>query len=157
MEEAFNIKGKPGAKRIFETPEELQEQIDSYFAECDKNVILVTERAKVTEPYTVEGLSLVLGCDRDTLLNYQKKKGYEEFHDIVERAKMRIQRQKVVRGLTGLSNPSVTIFDLKNNSGYSDKQEHDHTTNGESINKVTPIVLADGRNIEDVINEIKDE
>ena len=53
--------------------------------------------------------------------------GYEPFFSTIKKAKLRVQRQKVVNGLVGLSNPTITIFDLKNNHGYKDKQEVDNT------------------------------
>ena len=36
---------------------------------------------------------------------------------------MKIQRNKIERGLDGESNPAVSIFDLKNNHGWKDKLE----------------------------------
>jgi hypothetical protein len=123
--------GNSGKSKKWETPEDLQSAVDMYFEKCDNRVVQVYVKAqqalvdmKRPIPYTVEGLCELLECDRDTLLNYEKMKGYEEYFGIIKRAKLKIQRDKMERGLDGDSNPAVTIFDLKNNHGYKDKQEH---------------------------------
>lgn len=124
--------GNSGRSKAWETPEALQSDIDAYFKECDDNKRRIYNKKTEEEheidfpiPYTIEGLCLALDCSRDTLLNYEKKKGYEDFFDTIKRAKLKIQKQKVELGLLGLSTPSVTIFDLKNNHGYKDKQERE--------------------------------
>jgi len=67
-------KGPGGPPRIFETPEQMQERIDDYFAQ--------------EGPKSVYGLSLHLGFNHyQKLLNYQVR---DEFHDTVMRAKQRI-------------------------------------------------------------------
>lgn len=126
--------GNSGKPKTWQTVEELQSDIDAYFQECDSVVRKVydkkkqeTEEIKFPTPYTIEGLAEYLGCDRDTILNYQKRKGYDEFFGAIKKAKNKIQRNKVERGLSGLSNPAVTIFDLKNNHGYKDKTEQEHS------------------------------
>lgn len=132
--------GNSGRSKKWETVEDLQKDIDNYFNLCDERTIEIYSKkagekltVKQPLPYTIEGLCDVLECDRDTLLNYEKKKGYEEFFGTIKRAKMKIQRNKVERGLLGSSNPSVTIFDLKNNHGYVDKSEHDLTSSDGSM------------------------
>ena len=126
--------GNPGTRKTFETVEELQAAIDVYFEECDSRYIEVYDKQSKTVkeiskpiPYTIEGLCLVLGVGRETLLNYEKQPGYEDYFDTIKEAKLKIQKNKVERGLDGESSAPVTIFDLKNNHGYKDKSEHDHT------------------------------
>ena len=119
--------GNDGRAKKWQTPEELQKDIDAYFQECDNNVISVKDGKPITEPYTIEGLAIALDCTYQTLNNYEKAKGYEPFFSTIKKAKLRVQKQKVVNGLVGLSNPTITIFDLKNNHGYKDKQEVDQT------------------------------
>lgn len=138
--------GNSGSYKKWETPEELQMCVDAYFKECDDRVVQVYSKSaqelvdmKKPIPYTIEGLCDALECDRDTLLNYQKKEGYEEYFGIVKRAKLKVQRNKVERGLDGDSNPAVTIFDLKNNHGYKDKVEQDITSKGESLNDISKL------------------
>ena len=122
--------GNSGKPKTWATPEKLQQDIEKYFEECDSRIIEVYDKKeqkvipiKKPTPYTVEGLCEVLDCDRVTLLNYQKQKGYEEYFSTIKKAKLKIQRNKLERGLDGDSNPAITIFDLKNNHGYVEKQE----------------------------------
>jgi len=124
----FSI-GNSGKPKKWETPEALQEDIDTYFDECDSNTRTTIGkdgtqvRVGAPIPYTIEGLCEVLDCDRKTLLNYEKQEGYEEYFHTIKKAKNKIARNKVERGLMGESNPTVTIFDLKNNHDYKDKSE----------------------------------
>ena len=116
--------GNSGRSKLFESVEELSNKLDAYFEKCDENVLRVDAQGNnITEPYTIEGIALELGCDRDTLLNYEKAKGYEEFFGSIKEAKLKVQKQKVINMLVGLSNSTGSIFDLKNNHGYKDKTE----------------------------------
>lgn len=141
--------GNSGKPKQWSTPDELQKDIDKYFDECNDRYIQVYDKVKQTVveilkqiPYTIEGLCEVLDCDRATLLNYEKKEGYEEYFNTIKKAKIKVQRNKVERGLGSESNPAVTIFDLKNNHGYKDKTEVDatnrHTIEYENVSKQFP-------------------
>lgn len=128
--------GNSGKPKQWDTSEDLQKDIDKYFKECNERIVEVYDKKqqevikiKKPIPYTIEGLCDVLECCRDTLLNYEKQKGYEEYFDTIKKAKNKIQRNKVERGLDGESNPAVTIFDLKNNHNYKDKTESQVTVN----------------------------
>ncbi len=105
---------KIGRSLKFKSARELQKRIDAYFAECEKT----------GEPLTVTGLALALDTSRETLLNYQKRDGYE---DIVRRAKMRIEnayeKRLIARGNGG------DVFALKN-FGWRDKAEREIEING---------------------------
>jgi len=149
----YGLNNDGGRPRIFETVEAMQEAIDKYFEECKASLKEIYDKKKqelvtVNEPtpWTVEGLALALGfCDLNTLLNYEKKEGYEEFFSAVKKAKLKIQQNKVINGLNGNYNPAVAIFDLKNNHGYRDKTETDLTSGGDKI--VPQIYIPDnGRN-----------
>ena len=129
--------GNSGKPKTWRTVEELQKDIDAYFIWCDNNPMKQYHNSQIDpktkkplvfhieRPYTIEGLCVYLECDRDTLLNYQKAPGYEEFFGAIKKAKAKIQQNKVERGLTGTAPSAVTIFDLKNNHGYKDKTETD--------------------------------
>ena len=139
--------GNSGKPKQWEAVEELQKDIEAYFKECDENKRMMFVKSMGEEievgmplPYTIEGLAEALDCDRDTLLNYEKKKGYEEYFGTIKRAKTKIQRNKVERGLMGIAPAATTIFDLKNNHGYKDKSEYDHTTDGDKI-AGSPIII----------------
>ena len=92
----------------FKSVKELEEKIDAYFA--DKNNI----------PWTITDLASWLDCDRQTLLNYQEK---EEFFFTIKKAKTKIEASIEKGALSGLYNPTFSIFNMKNNFGWKDKQE----------------------------------
>lgn len=97
------------------TPEELQAEIDKYFAGCEKT----------GEPLTITGLALALDTYRDVLMDYQNK---DEFSNTVKRAKQRIEnayeKRLIANGRAG------DIFALKN-FGWKDKQEIEADINSE--------------------------
>jgi len=88
----------------------LQDAVDAYFDECKE----------IDRPYTVEGLADALEMDRRTLLRYEDR---DEFCNTIKKAKGKILRNLVERGLTGKNNSAITIFNLKNNYGYKDQQD----------------------------------
>ena len=98
---------KVGRPLKFKSVEELQEKIDAYFVQCDKD----------KEPYTITGLALALDTSRETLMNYEKK---EEFFDTVKKGKLRVEHDYEIalrkNGRAG------EIFGLKN-FGWKDKTE----------------------------------
>ena len=96
----------------FKSVEELQDKIDAYFEECDKN----------DEPYTVSGLACWLETDRITLVRYQER---DEFCNTIKNAKQKIETQFEKRALNGQYNPTISIFLMKNNFGYVDKTEQE--------------------------------
>ena len=102
----------PTEKR-FKTVEELQSLIDAYFVDCDES----------KKPYTIEGLCVKLEIDRKTLLNYEKAKGYEQYFHTIKKAKDKVLQILTERALVGDNVPSISIFLLKNNYGYVDRQE----------------------------------
>lgn len=139
--------GNSGSSKRWATPEELQKDIDAYFKECDDNTVITFVKTTgdnietpLPIPYTIEGLCDVLQCDRVTLLNYEKQQGYEEYFSTIKRAKNKIQRNKLERGLTGIAPAAMTIFDLKNNHGYKDKSEQDLTSTDGSMSPKIEIV-----------------
>ena len=133
--------GNSGKPKMYQSLEEMEDAIQKYFDECDSHTSEVYDKKKqevVTVkdpiPYTIEGLALCLGfCDRNSLLDYEKKEGYEEYFCTIKKAKLKVQQNKIVNGLNGTYNCAVAIFDLKNNHGYRDKTETDLTSGGEKI------------------------
>lgn len=99
---------KRGKPLKFKTPEELETAIDAFFDECDEK----------EEPYTITGLAMALDIDRQTLINYGRK---EDYFGTVKKARVKVENylEKSLHGnaVTG------TIFNLKNNFGWKDKQE----------------------------------
>jgi len=82
-----------------------------------------------SKPYTVTGLAVALDTTRDTLIDYQKK---DEFSDTIKRAK-EMCHQYAEDSLFIGKNPIGAIFNLKNNYGWQDKQEVDHTSKEKRI------------------------
>lgn len=101
----------------FTSVEEMQAQIEAYFEECDERKM----------PYTVSGLARALNTNRMTLHNYGKK---EEFSDVIEDAKARIEQSLEENMLLGRYNAATAIFNLKNNYGWRDQTEIKNTHEG---------------------------
>lgn len=108
--------GKPGRPPLYSTPEQLQKQIEKYFAEQ----VGVVEIGKDKDGYpitqmkapTISGLNYFLGfCDRRSLDEYETRPG---FSDTVKRAKLRIH-QFAEQQLFENGKPTGAIFWLKNN------------------------------------------
>lgn len=142
-------KNPGGRPLLFKDATELQAKIDAYFAECDPHLIDTTEwvesrdsKGKLNKdenglnflievhhkvitpqiPYSVTGLALALGTNRETLINYEER---EEFFDTIKKAKLKIENYLELQ-LQGTS-PTGTIFNLKNNYGWKDKTEIEAT------------------------------
>lgn len=98
---------KIGRPRKWNTPEELQTEIDAYFERCSEKAI----------PLTITGLALALDTTRETLMDYQND---DEFSYTVKRAKLRIENAYENRLI--LNGRAGDIFALKN-FGWKDKQE----------------------------------
>lgn len=133
-----NLGGRP---LKFKTPEELQQKIDAYFAECDPHIIeqeyieekrekgiLISQEVKTKKvmskqiPYTITGLANALDTTRETLLDYEERDG---FSDTIKRAKVKIENF-VELSLFG-GNATGPIFNLKNNYGWKDKTEQENS------------------------------
>lgn len=94
----------------YQTPEDMQADIDAYFAECfDKE-----------KPPTVSGLALSLDMDRRTLVDYAHR---DAFFPTVKKARARIE-ETLETSLYGNGVAGV-IFNLKNNFGWKDKTEQE--------------------------------
>jgi len=103
----------------FETVEELQRMIDSYFDNTPE------------DEWTITGLALALDTYRQTLINYE---GKEDFMDTIKKAKQIVENgyEKDLKkhGRTG------TIFALKN-FDWKDKTETDITSAGKALSSIT--------------------
>lgn len=117
-------RNKTGRPLKFKDENELQAAINLYFESCDSK----------GEPFTIEGLCVALDIDRKTLLNYEKREGYEMFFHAVKKAKLKVQENLVKRGLAGDNSTALTIFLLKNNYGYRDQTDLKHS--GDNDNPV---------------------
>jgi len=101
---------KVGKPPKFNSPEHLQSKIDVYVKDCNDREV----------PLTIEGLAVACDCDRQTILNYSYK---DEYFGIIKKYREMILAKLQEGALSGKLNPAMTIFNLKNNYGYADKQE----------------------------------
>ena len=106
---------KSGRPKKYTEVEIMQQKIDKYFEGCNKS----------NEPYTVTGICLALDICRDTLAEYAKK---EEFSDTIKKAKLKVENY-LERHLITDSSTTGIIFNLKNNFGWTDKQQLEHSGN----------------------------
>ncbi len=124
---------KEGRPAKFETPEELEAAIDTYFEGCQAEP-LVFEGEMLRDAKgnpvmnnkvpTTAGLALHLGfADRQSL--YDQKGRSEEFSCIIKRAITAIEVRHEESMLTS-SSPTGSIFWLKNHK-WADKQEVEHS------------------------------
>ncbi|EAH6554269.1 hypothetical protein KIM83_000981 [Campylobacter coli] len=100
------------------TKEELVSKIESYFNE--RVVLKETKESVIFAPKTKVGLAVHLGISMQTLNEWEKDK---DFGKIVANAKQRCEMDILNHSLIGTYTPSVSMFLLKNQHGYVDKQE----------------------------------
>lgn len=94
----------------YKSEEQLKKGIDAYFKDCEKR----------KAPYTMSGLALALGIDRTTLVRYSDR---DSFATQIKEAKDKVQRQLEENALANKSNATFTIFNLKNNYGWTDESK----------------------------------
>jgi hypothetical protein len=104
----------------FKTPKELEDKINQYFIECE---------ARGEKPFITE-LAYYLDTSRETLREYKERPDYV---DSIKKALTRCEMALEKNLIEGKVNPTGSIFNLKNNYGWRDKNETDLTTNGQSI------------------------
>ncbi len=104
-----------GRPKKYTEVEKMQQKIEKYFKECEQR----------HEPYTITGLCIALDICRDTLSEYVKQ---EEFSDTIKKAKLKVENYLEKHLITDSSTSGI-IFNLKNNFGWSDKQQIEHSGN----------------------------
>lgn len=102
----------------YQSPEEMQAIIDVYF-QTDAFVSIGESKAYCP---TIAGLAYALDLSRQGLLNYQ---GRADFFDTIKKAKQRVEVALEQRLYA--ASPVGTIFNLKNNFDWKDKQETELT------------------------------
>lgn len=100
------------------TKEELVSKIESYFNE--RVVLKETKESIIFASKTKVGLAVYLGITIQTLGEWEKDK---DFGEIVSQAKQKCEMDILNHSLIGTYTPSVSMFLLKNQHGYVDKQE----------------------------------
>jgi hypothetical protein len=129
-----NPRGQPLA---FPTVELLQEAVDAYFAPGGDAWDNTGDELRFLP--TMSGLALALDVDRKTVLNYSNK---DDYFPTIRKARAIIENN-LEKNLYGNSVTGL-IFNLKNNFGWNDKQELDHTSNGKTLNNwsVNPVTTS---------------
>ena len=108
----------------------MQQKIDEYFDYCDNKTkqihsekfgdMLIAD----PEPYTMSGLAYKLDMDRRTLLDYAHR---DKFLPTIKRARARVEVD-VERRMNGKDTFTAgLIFNAKNNFGWVDKNETEHS------------------------------
>lgn len=122
---------KTGKKPYYTSPEEMQEKVDAYFAQCDGQILTDQDGLPVLDkngapviigahPPTVTGLALALGfISRQGLLNYQGRAG---FVDTVTRAKARVE-EYAERRLYDRDGARGAEFSLKYNFRWATEEK----------------------------------
>ena len=114
------ILAKMGKPRRWKNANELQRDIDKYFNECFETDDKTGQRYQV-RPFTVSGLAVALGTNRQTLIRYETE-FEEEYRNTIKLAKAKIE-QYAEEQLYKLRNPNGAIFALKNNwRGWEETQ-----------------------------------
>lgn len=108
----------------YKTPKAMQKDIDAYF---EGDAYMGEGKHRVFAP-TISGLAYALDMSRQALSDYENK---DEFLDTVKKAKQKVEIALEQR----LHGQAVvgTIFNLKNNFGWKDKQELDNTSSDGSM------------------------
>jgi len=109
---------KLGRPPKYKTPEEMQKVIDMYF---ETDAYISMGDVKMYSP-TISGLAFALGMTTEAFRHYEDK---PDFLSTVKRAKQRVEIALEQR----LYGNAVTgsIFNLKNNFGWKDKTETEHS------------------------------
>lgn len=130
-------KNPVGQPLKFKTPEDLQKKVDEYFAHCDNRVKEVYNKelgdhilVSNPEPYTMSGLGVWLDVDRQTILNYAAK---DQYFDTIKKARAKVEADVERRMSDKETFTPGLIFNAKNNFGWVDKAEVDHTSKGERM------------------------
>ncbi len=125
-----------GRPPLYKTVEDLQAIIDEYFNWCDARIqqVYSPKSESVIEvinpaPYTMAGLARRIGMSRQALSEYAAS---DKFGDTIKEARAKVQEDVEIRLME--KQATGAIFNLKNNFGYRDEKQLDHTTKGESIN-----------------------
>lgn len=102
-----------GRPRLYQSPEAFALKADEYFATCENKP-------------TLAGLCLFMGfSDKQSFSNYETY-GHE-FSLTVKKAQMRIELDRHERLIDKNRFTPGVIFDLKNNHGWKDQQDLNHS------------------------------
>jgi hypothetical protein len=116
MPDTETLKPERGRPRAYKNHKEFEAKVEEYF-----------ESATIP---SITGIAYHLGfSDRESFSTYEAYG--EDFSRTVKRARMRIEKDRIERLNDKQRFSPGTIFDLKNNYGWVDKQEMEVTVNHE--------------------------
>lgn len=121
-------KNKGGRPKKYTEAKQLQEKIDAYFESCcanRRNEETGENEKIIVRPITFTGLAIACNMSRQDLLNYKKE---YEFFDTINKARLVCEEYAEQQLFVG-KNAAGVIFNLKNNYGWKDKMEQEHTGN----------------------------
>lgn len=149
----WELRTKHGRDKLFSTPDLLWTAATEYFQWCDDNPWIKNEAIKsgdlagqiikvpTSRPYTIKALCLYLGVNAQYFTDFKnglkpnEKDIDKDFSLVITRIEETIYTQKFEGATVGTFNANIIARDL----GLTDKKELDHTTKGESINKITDL------------------
>ena len=102
-----------GRPRLFQSPEAFALKADEYFAACENKP-------------TLAGLCLFMGFSDKQSFSHYESYGHD-FSLTVKKAHMRIELDRHERLIDKNRFTPGVIFDLKNNHGWKDQQDLNHT------------------------------
>jgi hypothetical protein len=109
------LKGNEGPEKRYKNAEEILEAAEVYLTKIE------TDKKQPT----MAGLALALGFkSRQSLLNYSKVEGYEQFFNVIAYLKLRLEQNMEERLIDpNCKNVVGLIFSMKNSYSYADKTE----------------------------------
>lgn len=128
---------RPNEGRPTKYSKEMLAKTLEYIDSCQDTVTTIDGRQTVTVNIpTAEGLARHLKVNKSTV--YEWASQHPKFSDALSDLSSEQSKRLINNGLSGSYNSTIAKL-LLHNHGYSDKQQTDHTTNGENIN--TPILV----------------
>jgi hypothetical protein len=127
----WELRSKHGRDKIFSSAEVLKQECFEYFNSRHNNPLIeidfkgkdaIEVEIPKMRPFTLTGLFVYLGINRQTWENY---KTYEGFADTIEEIENIIYTQKFEGAAAGFLNPSIIARDL----GLVDKREIENKDN----------------------------
>ncbi len=93
---------------------------------------------------SIVGLALHCGISKNCVYDWAKDPNKKQFYDIARKVEQVQELKLASGGLSNLYNANITKL-LLSKHGYSDRQEIDHTTQGDKITRIERVII-DGAN-----------
>lgn len=138
--------GRPHAFQKI-TPGLLQKKVDEYFANTDKNPLIIQDFIRSGElagqivnlekqrPYTVEGLCIHLGIHVSTFYEWLSPEKDPQYSEIIIHAGYKIKNQHLELGIGNLYNGNLVA------RLHKISEQVDHTSNGNELKQITGIIF----------------